>query len=127
MALLPDVHVSLDRPTIQHIYQLFLPLVPGGAFVIGLMLARSDLVAYFAVSSGLGYFSRVAAMVFSAYVAGVLLYALSVHFGSLLSVGLAQPIFRNEFPPDWTNSEFDQGENRRGQGPLLSRDFARPW
>lgn len=36
MSMFPEVHVTLDRPTINHIYQLFLPLVPGGTLVIGL-------------------------------------------------------------------------------------------
>lgn len=96
MALLPDVHVNLDRPTIQHIYQLFVPLVPGGAFVTGFVLARPDCLAYFAAASGLGYYSRIAAMIFVAYVAGLLLYALSVHFGSILSLCVSYLVGRNE-------------------------------
>jgi hypothetical protein len=90
MALLPEVHVSLDRPTIQHIYQLFLPFFPGGTLILGLALARPDSLAYFAASRGIGYYSLIVAAVFLAYVAGLMLYSLSLNFGAILSTILNQ-------------------------------------
>lgn len=87
MALLPDVHVNLDRPTIQHIYQLFMPVVPGGTLVIGFVFAHPDYLGRFA-TAGVGYYSRIAATVFIAYVAGLILYMLSVHVALILSTCL---------------------------------------
>ena len=89
MALLPDVHVNLDRPTIQHIHQLFLPFVPGGSLVVGFALTHPEYLGYFGAASAVGYFSRVTAVVFVAYVAGLMLFALSVHFGALFSAVLS--------------------------------------
>ena len=82
--MLPEVHVNLDRPTIQHIYQLFLPLVPGGALVIGL-LATHPCFCPLAGANGLVYYSRIAVMVFIAYITGLMLYAVSVFFAAALS------------------------------------------
>jgi hypothetical protein len=85
MALLPEVHVNLDRPTIQHIYQLFLPIVPGGALVIGYAMAHPQHVKCFVAGMGIGYYSLIAAAVFIAYVAGLMLFALSIHVGAMFS------------------------------------------
>lgn len=82
MALLPDVHVNLDRPTIQHIYQLFLPIIPGGALVIGLLLTHPDYMTHFAVAQIIG-------TVFVAYAAGLMLFVLSTHFAGMLSLSVA--------------------------------------
>jgi hypothetical protein len=95
MPMIPDVHVNLDRPTIQHIYQLFMPIVPGGTLVIGFVLVHPDYLARLA-ASGIGYYSRIAAMVFVAYAVGLLLYALSVHFAFIVNTCLAHVVGRSQ-------------------------------
>ena len=92
MAMLPEVHVNLDRPTIHHIYELFLPLFPGGVLVAGLVVAHPQF-SIRAAAVGIGYYSRVAAVVFVAYTAGLILYALSTIFGALLSFLLTNLYF----------------------------------
>ncbi len=96
MALLPDLHVNLDRPTIQHIYQLFLPIVPGGTLVIGILAAHPNYLKQLATATGVGYYSLVATTVFIAYSAGVMLYAFGVHFGLLLSTFVGVVFDRNQ-------------------------------
>jgi len=109
MPLLPEVHVSLDRPTIQHIYQLFLPFFPGGTLVLGLALAHPDSLAYFAASRGIGYSSLIVAAVFLAYVAGLMLYVASFHFGGFLSTGVNQLCWRSpKCRPARNNSSISQ-------------------
>jgi hypothetical protein len=95
MPMFPEVHITLDRPTINHIYQLFLPFVPGGTLVIGLRLTNprfSGIVA----TAGLGRYSRAAVVVFAAYATGLMLYALSVHFAALLSTVAVSLVFKNQ-------------------------------
>jgi hypothetical protein len=92
--MLPEVHVNLDRPTIHHIYELFLPLFPGGALVVGLVVAHPQF-SIRAAAAGIGYYSRVTAVVFVAYAAGLILYALSTLFGALLSFSLTNLYFGN--------------------------------
>jgi hypothetical protein len=109
MALLPDVHVNLDRPTIQHIYQLFLPLVPGGALVIGLLSAHPDWFGRFGAASGVGYYSRIAGIIFLAYAVGLMLFLLSVHFGALLTYYLGNLCARSpKLRPIRTNLSISQ-------------------
>ncbi len=84
MAMLPEVHVNLDRPAIQHIYQLFLPFVPGGTLVTGLILAHPRF-SPLASATSFGRYSRITVAAFAAYIAGLMLYALSVYFGAILS------------------------------------------
>ena len=84
MSLLPEVRLNLDRPTIQHIYELFLPIIPGGTLVMGLLSARPEWLVHLGAASGVGYYSRIAGIVFLAYVAGLMLFVLSIHVGGLL-------------------------------------------
>jgi len=92
MAMLPEVHVSLDRLAIQHIYQLFLPLVPGGTLVIGLCVAYQSPLAS---PSVFAYLGRVAAVCFFAFAVGLMLTAVST-ICSGVAVGVVQAIvFRN--------------------------------
>jgi len=93
MAMLPEVHVTLDRPTIQHIYQLFLPFVPGCTLVVGLALAHHSLSPLGAATT-LGRYSRIGVAAFGAYITGLTLYALSFYFGSILSVIASNLCFR---------------------------------
>jgi hypothetical protein len=85
--MFPDVHVNLDRPTIQHIYQLFLPFVPGFTLVIGLGVAHPNFASHMA-AIGLGYYSRIVVMVFIAYAVGLILHAASLYFGATVSLSM---------------------------------------
>ena len=109
MPLLPDVHVTLDRPTIQHIYQLFLPIVPGGTLVLGFVLVHPHSLGHFAAEQGMGYYSLIAAVVFLSYVAGLMLYALSFYFGAILSTSLNELCRRSpKCRPSRNNSSISQ-------------------
>lgn len=109
MALLPDLHVNLDRPTIQHIYQLFLPIVPGGTLVVGLLLARPNYLRQLGAASGVGYYLLLATTVFVAYAAGLMLYTLSVHFGMIASMCAINISGRNpKFRPLRNNMSISQ-------------------
>ena len=90
--MLPEVHINLDRLAIHHIYQVFLPFVPGCTLLIGLLLAHPEFSVLAAVA-GLGYYSRLAAVVFVAYAAGLVLYAVSAFFGAALSTSASRLCF----------------------------------
>jgi hypothetical protein len=74
MSLLPEIHVDFGQLTFERIYQVLLPLIPGGTLVGGLVLTYPQRVH----DLGLGRYSRVAVIVCSAYIAGVILYGFSV-------------------------------------------------
>jgi hypothetical protein len=77
MALLPDVHVNLGQVTFERIYQIFLPLIPGGSLIGGLLLAHPDFMFRVTTAFGLGRFSRIGVLVFAVYVTGLVLYGVS--------------------------------------------------
>jgi hypothetical protein len=73
----PPVQVSLGRLSFDHTYGLLIPFVPGGAFVLLLMLRRPGLISHGAAELGLGRYLAVAALIFGAYIAGLVFQFLS--------------------------------------------------
>ena len=78
MALLPEVHVNFGQVTFERIYQIFLPLIPGGTLVGGLLLAHPEFASHTTSVLGLGRYSRIGLAVFTVYVSGLLLYGVSI-------------------------------------------------
>jgi hypothetical protein len=97
--MMPAVHVALDRPAIHHIYEVILPVVPGGILVTGLLFAHPQFSAR-AATLGIGYYTRVSVAGLFAYAVGLLLFAWSNHFGVLVSTAAAAFYFRKgKHPP----------------------------
>src|SRR5216684_3619191 len=98
MALLPDVHVNLDRPTFenayQRAYQIVLPLIPGWTLAGGFVFANHHLAYGVAASLGLGRYSRVAVFLCSVYVAGLVLYGFGLAVMVIWSIALTRVIYK---------------------------------
>jgi hypothetical protein len=92
MALLPEIHVNFDQLTFERVYQIFLPLIPGFTLVGGLMFAHPHSTYAVAVALGMGRYSRVAVLLCSVYVVGLILYGFSVGVTGNCSVLLAMSI-----------------------------------
>ena len=54
MSMLPEIHFNFGQVTFERIYQVFLPLIPGGTLVGGLVLAYPQRVHDAEVTLGLG-------------------------------------------------------------------------
>lgn len=78
MALLPEIHVDLNQVTFERVYQLFLPLMPGGALVGGLVFAHPDKASAVVLTLGLGQYSRFVFFFFCVYAVGLMLYGFSM-------------------------------------------------
>ncbi len=78
MALLPEVHVNLGQVTFERIYQIFLPLIPGGTLVGGLLLTHPEFASHTTSILGLGRYSRMGFAIFTVYIVGLALYGVSV-------------------------------------------------
>src|SRR5438093_355922 len=99
MALLPDVHVNLDRLTFenayQRAYQIVLPLIPGWTLVGGFTFAYPHIAYGAAATLGLGRYSRVAVFLCSVYVAGLVLYGFSLAVTIICSIALTGFVLKN--------------------------------
>jgi hypothetical protein len=90
MALLPEIHVNFDQLTFERVYQVFLPLIPGFTLVGGLVFAHPHNAYAVTVALGMGKYSRVAVLLASVYVAGLILYGLSVVIAGNCSMLLSE-------------------------------------
>ena len=94
MALIPDVHLNFGQVTFERIYQIFLPLVPGGTLVGGLMLANPGKAHTVATTLGLGPYSRFALLACAVYIVGLVLYGFSVAVTAWFSILLSSLVGR---------------------------------
>ncbi len=90
----PQINLNVGPLTLQHLYLLFVPLIPGGLLVGGFLMAHPRLTAVEAGALGLGHYSWIAALVFVSYVVGFTLYFLSLAFCGVLSAVLLTIAFR---------------------------------
>jgi hypothetical protein len=102
MSMLPDVHVNLGPVTFERVYQIFLPLVPGGTLVGGLVLAYPQRVHEVEVALGLGRYSRAALLVCSIYLVGFILYGFSLTVSGNCGVFLVMMVYKL-WPPKRDN------------------------
>ena len=103
MALLPELHVNLGEFSFERVYQLFLPLVPGGALVGGLVLNDPASLSAKAVAFGIGSYPRVAILVCAAYVTGLALYGVSMLIAGSCTAIVGHVVYK-KWPPRRPNS-----------------------
>jgi hypothetical protein len=96
MSMLPEIRVDFGPVTFERIYQIFLPLIPGGTLVGGLVLAHPQRVHDIELTLGLGRYSRIAILVCSIYLVGFILYGFS-----LMISGNCAVLFANVVPKLW--------------------------
>lgn len=102
MALLPEIHVNFGQLALERIYQLFLPLIPGGTLVGGLVLAHPAASNTMAATLGLGRYSRVGLLVLIVYIVGWLLHGFSIFVTGNCSALLGY-IVGKKWPPKREN------------------------
>src|SRR5882757_6740247 len=102
MSMLPEIHVNFGPVTFERIYQIFLPLIPGGTLVGGLILAYPQRVHDAEVTIGLGRYSRVAVLACSIYLVGFILYGFSLMISANCTVFLSNIVYKF-WPPNRPN------------------------
>ena len=100
--MLPEIHVNFGPVTFERIYQIFLPLIPGGTLVGGLILAYPQRVHDAEVTIGLGRYSRVAVLACSIYLVGFILYGFSLMISANCTVFLSNIVYKF-WPPNRPN------------------------
>jgi hypothetical protein len=75
--MIPRVHFSLGPTSFDRFYQAFLPLIPGGVFIGGLLVAHPGFGLLLRNAFGFSEYADLGALVFAAYVVGFVLFASS--------------------------------------------------
>jgi hypothetical protein len=75
--MIPQVHFNFGPTSLDRFYQFALPVVPGGVFVGGALMAHAAMWQSLRDTLGLGQYGTLLAVLFAAYVAGVVLFAFS--------------------------------------------------
>jgi len=123
----PTLGIDFGKVSFHRFYQLFLPFLPGGTLLIGLVLAYPDFFRRMMAAPGLGRYSQVSALAFGSYVVGLFLYGFSYSLCSLLErVGFALVV--KLFPPYRNNIELSKRHAwRRAAANLLGPDVIPRW
>ncbi|HEV3480926.1 MAG TPA: hypothetical protein VGR97_01210 [Candidatus Acidoferrales bacterium] len=100
--MIPQVHFNFGPTSFDRFYQLSLPLIPGGVFIGGLLLAHPTLGFSLRDALGLSQYAELLALIFAAYVVGFVLFASSAILAGIAS-GIAQGlVFRSWKPTRWS-------------------------
>lgn len=123
----PALGIDLGKVSFHRFYQLFLPFLPGGTLLIGLVLAHPDFIRGMTVALGLGRYSRMGAIAFGSYVVGLLLYGFSYCLCSLLERVLFTVMVKL-FRPKRENVELSKRAAwRRAAANMLGPDIIPRW
>lgn len=96
--MLPQIHFNFGPTAFDRIYQLSLPIIPGGVFVGGLFQARPDLFITLRSAVSLHPYASFAVFVFAAYVAGFVLFGVSAMLTGIVS-GITQGLVLRSWTP----------------------------
>jgi hypothetical protein len=88
MGMLPDIHVNFGQLTFEKVYQTFLPLVPGGTLVGGLIVTNPQRVHDISLALGLGRYAMLAVLLYSIYIVGLILYGFSAVVTGICSAAI---------------------------------------
>jgi len=100
--MIPQVHFNFGPTSFDRFYQLSLPLIPGGVFTGGLLLAHPTLGLFLRDALGLSQYAELVALTFATYVVGFVLFASSSILTGIAS-GIAQGlVFRSWTPKRWS-------------------------
>ena len=121
MSMLPEIHFNFGQVTFERIYQVFLPLIPGGTLVGGLVLAYPQRVHDAEVTLGLGPYSRVAVLICGIYLVGFILYGFSLMVSGNCAVLLA-----NIVPRYWPPNRPNEGPSKSWVWRRVATEFLGP-
>jgi hypothetical protein len=96
--MIPQVHFNFGPTSFDRFYQLSLPLIPGGVFTGGLLLAHPALGSSLRNALGLSQYADLVALVFASYVVGFVLFASSSILTGIAS-GIAQGLVFRSWTP----------------------------
>ncbi len=98
----PQFHFNFGPTSFDRAYQFSLPLIPGGLFIGGLLMAHPGLALSVRNALGLGENVGFAVLVFVAYTTGFVLFAASGILTGIVS-GITQGlVFRSWTPKGWS-------------------------
>ena len=86
--MFPQIHFNFGPTSVDKLYQILLPLVPGSIVVAGTLVLRPSLRSQLAGIHDPNSYIWLGILVFCAYVVGYILYALSGTVAGLISGGL---------------------------------------
>jgi hypothetical protein len=86
--VLPQIHFNFGPTSVDKLYQIALPLIPGSIVVAGTFVLKPSLRSQFAAIYDPHSYVWLGILILSAYVVGYLLYALSGTVAGLVSGGL---------------------------------------
>jgi hypothetical protein len=96
--MLAQIHFNFGPTAFDRIYQLSLPLVPGGVFTGGLLLARPGLGLSLRNAITINPYLGVTAVAFTAYLTGFLFFGISAMVTSVVSGVTEGLVFRAWMP-----------------------------
>jgi len=104
--MIPQIHFNFGPTSVDKLYQILLPLVPGSIVVAGTLVLRPSLRSQLAGIHDPNSYVWLGILVFCAYVVGYILFALSGTVAGLISGGLLLVFnFWNPERPNFLNSQ----------------------
>jgi hypothetical protein len=96
--MIPQVHFNFGPTSFDRFYQLTLPVIPGGVFTGGLLLARPDLSVALRGAFAFHPYASMVAFVFTTYVVGFLFFGFSAMLTGIVS-GITQGLAFRSWTP----------------------------
>ena len=102
--MIPQIHLNFGPTSLDRVYQFSLPLIPGGLFMGGVLLAHPEIGASLRHSLGLSESANLFVLAFLAYVSGFVLFAASGIVAGTVSGIVQSLVFRRWTPLRWSRS-----------------------
>ncbi len=96
--MVPQVHFNFGPTSFDRFYQLSLPLIPGGVFTGGALIAKPNLGIWFRSAFTFHSYAGMAAFIFAAYLAGSVFFTLSAILTGIVSAIAQGVAFRSWTP-----------------------------
>ena len=102
------INVDLSRARYSRFVRYFLVGAPGGLLVIGLFFVNPEIWLKFISIPGLGYYTRLALVVFVAYIVGFTLSRIRGYLSGMIGgmIGGAFAAWGMKFPEHWKNRQW---------------------
>src|SRR6202044_1809422 len=103
----PSLGIDFGKVSFHRFYQLFLPFLPGGTLVLGLVLAYPDCFHRAKLTLEMGHYSRLAMLFFGSYGAGLLLYGFALAVSTICQL-IGWAAITKLWPPTRNNLDFSK-------------------
>jgi hypothetical protein len=100
--MMPQIHFNFGPTSLDRLYQVSLPLIPGGVFTGGLLMAQPGIGLSLRNAFGSNPYAGLAVFIFATYIVGFVLFAWSSILAGIAS-GITQGlVFRSWTPARWS-------------------------